>query len=65
MRIVKLTEETRKDLLDHLLKRSPNNYGNFEASVQKIIDDVKVRKDEAVFEYTKKFDGVEITKETV
>ena len=65
MRIVKLTEETRKDLLDHLLKRSPNNYGNFEASVQKIIDDVKVRKDEAVFEYTKKFDGVEITKEPV
>ncbi|MDO4452980.1 MAG: histidinol dehydrogenase [Eubacteriales bacterium] len=65
MRIVKLTEETRKDLLDHLLKRSPNNYGKFEASVQKIIEDVKVKKDEAVFEYTKKFDGVEITENTV
>lgn len=65
MRIVKLTEETRKDLLDQLLKRSPNNYGKFEASVQEIITHVKEKKDEAVFEYTKKFDGVEITKETV
>ncbi len=65
MRIVKLTEETRKDLLDQLLKRSPNNYGKFEASVQEIITHVKEKQDEAVFEYTKKFDGVEITKETV
>lgn len=65
MRIVKLTEETRKDLLDQLLKRSPNNYGKFEASVQEIITHVKEKQDEAVFEYTEKFDGVEITKETV
>ncbi|MCI7812360.1 MAG: histidinol dehydrogenase [Lachnospiraceae bacterium] len=65
MRIVELTEETRKDLLDHLLKRSPNNYGKFEASVQEIITTVKEKKDEAVFAYTKQFDKVEVTKETI
>ncbi len=65
MRIVELTEETRKDLLDHLLKRSPNNYGKFEASVQEIINSVKEKKDEAIFSYTEQFDKVKITKETI
>ena len=53
MRIEKLNENTKKNLLDDLLKRSPNNYGKFEASVQEILNAVKEKGDEAVFEYTK------------
>ena len=51
MRIEKLNENTKKNLLDDLLKRSPNNYGKFEASVQEILNAVKEKGDEAVFEY--------------
>ncbi len=65
MKIVELTKETRKDLLDHLLKRSPNHYGGFEESVQEIVNSVKEKRDEALFSYTEQFDKVKITKETV
>ena len=58
MRIEKLNENTKKNLLDDLLKRSPNNYGKFEASVQEILNAVKEKGDEAVFDYTEKFDGM-------
>ena len=61
MRIEKLNESTKKNLLEDLLKRSPNSYGKYEESVRQILDDVKEKKDEAVFAYTKKFDGVEIS----
>ena len=57
MRIEKLNENTKKNLLDDLLKRSPNNYGKFEASVQEILNAVKEKGDEAVFDYTEKFDA--------
>lgn len=60
MRIEKLDESTRQNLLDDLLKRSPNNYGQYEASVHAILDEVKVKGDEAVFTYTKKFDGADV-----
>ena len=60
MRIVKLTADTKKDLLNSLLKRSPNNYGQYETTVAEIIAKVREKKDEAVFEYTKKFDRCEI-----
>lgn len=60
MRIEKLDESTRQNLLDDLLKRSPNNYGQYEASVHAILDEVKEKGDEAVFTYTKKFDGADI-----
>lgn len=60
MRIVKLTADTKKDLLNSLLKRSPNNYGQYEATVAEIIANVREKKDEAVFEYTKKFDKCDI-----
>ena len=53
----------KKNLLDDLLKRSPNNYGKFEASVQEILNAVKEKGDEAVFEYTEKFDGVRLDAE--
>lgn len=65
MKIVKLTNETKKNILEQLLKRSPDNYQGFEERVQAIIQDVKQNGDKAVFGYTKQFDGVEITADTV
>ncbi len=65
MRIVKLTEETRNDLLSTLLKRSPNQYTEYEDKVSEIVENVRSRKDEALFEYTEKFDHISLTPETV
>ena len=61
MRIERLDQNTKKNLLEDLLKRSPNSYGKYEESVRVILDAVKERGDEALFEYTKKFDGAEIS----
>lgn len=61
MRIQKLNEETTSNILESLLKRSPNNYGEFEARVAAIIENVRTNKDEAVFSYTKQFDKADIT----
>lgn len=63
MRIVKLTEETKKDILENLLKRSPNNYGQFEETVAQIIQNVRQNGDRALFEYTEKFDKCRITED--
>lgn len=63
MKIIQLNEQTRRDILTSLLKRDPNNYSGYEAVVQEIVEEVKNRRDEAVLEYTKKFDHVELTKE--
>lgn len=65
MRIVELTEETRKNLLENLLKRSPGQYGSYEEKVANIIEAVKEKKDEAVLEYTARFDGCQLTAETM
>ncbi|MCR5271886.1 MAG: histidinol dehydrogenase [Lachnospiraceae bacterium] len=65
MRILKLTEESKKNLQNDLLKRSPNNYGEYEGRVNDIIENVRNRGDEAVFEYTKKFDGADINASNV
>lgn len=64
MRIVTLTNETKKNLLEDLLKRSTNDYGEYEKIVADIIDNVKARKEEAIFEYSLKFDKCEMTKES-
>ena len=64
MRTIKLTEETRKDLLNSLLKRSPNQYSEYESAVAQIVEDVRRKKDEALFAYTEKFDHVSLTPET-
>ena len=61
MRIVKLTQETKQNLLNDLLKRSPNNYTEYADTVQEIVDNVRANGDQALFEYTKKFDKAEIT----
>ena len=60
MRILKLTKETQDNILENLLKRSPNSYGEFEDRVNEIIQNVRDRRDEAIFEYTLKFDGARI-----
>ena len=63
MRIVTLTEETKKNLLEDLLKRSTNDYGEYEKIVADIIEQVRTRKEEAIFEYSLKFDKCTTTKE--
>ena len=60
MRKVKLTADSKKDLLNNLLKRSPNNYSEYESTVADIIADVRANKNQAVFSYTRKFDKWEI-----
>ncbi|MGN0350545.1 MAG: histidinol dehydrogenase [Roseburia sp.] len=60
MRILTLTENTKTDILENLLKRSPNSYGEFEGRVNEIIETVRSGKDKALFDYTEKFDGVKI-----
>ena len=65
MRTVKLTKESTKDILENLLKRSPNNYGKFESTVAQILDKVKNEGDAALLAYTKEFDKADVTKETI
>ncbi len=65
MKIVRLEEESKKDILNQLLKRSPNHYGSYMEQVQKIVDEVKEKGDEALFFYTKKFDGFSLDEETI
>ena len=65
MRIVTLDETTRENILSDLLKRDPNNYDSYGDAVQEIVDAVKEKKDEAVFAYTRKFDGADIDGESV
>lgn len=65
MRTIKLTSDTKKDLLNSLLKRSPNNYGQYEAAVAEITAAVRDRKDEALFAYTEKFDKCKIDASTI
>ena len=60
MKILNLTPETQSNILENLLKRSPNSYGEFEARVNDIIMTVREKKDEALFDYTKRFDKADI-----
>lgn len=65
MRTIRLTAETRKNILEDLLKRSPNSYGQFEATVAEILENVRTNKDKAVFEYTAKFDKAQINADNI
>ena len=60
MRIIRLDEQSRKNLLEDLLKRDPNNYTSYETTVQAIVEDVRSRRDQAVFAYTENFDKVRL-----
>lgn len=65
MRTVTLTKETTKDILENLLKRSPNQYGSYETAVREILAKIQEEGDGALFAYTKKFDRAEITEQNV
>ena len=65
MKIITLTNETKDNLLQDLLKRSPNQYGQYEEIVDSILLDIKTKGNEAVFSYTKKFDGFELSTENI
>ena len=65
MKIQRLDQETKKNLLEDLLKRSPNQYSVYEKDVAKILEDVKREGDEALFGYTARFDGAHLDAETV
>ena len=65
MRIQKLEETTKKNLLEELLKRSPNQYTQYEERVAAILDTVKKKRDQAIFDYTRQFDGAEISADTI
>ena len=65
MRIVNLTRETEENILENMLKRSPTQFGTYEAAVSEIIAAVREKKDEAVFAYTEKFDGAKLDASTV
>ena len=61
MRIERLTEETKKNILENLLQRSPNQYGQYQSAVDEILADVKENGDQAILKYTKKFDKAELS----
>lgn len=65
MRIIELTVEARTNILENLLKRSPNSYGEFEGRVNEIIENVRANRDAAIFDYTKRFDGADINAENI
>ena len=65
MKVVNITEDSIKDLLKSLLKRSPINYREQEDAVNNILTNVKDNGDLALFEYTEKFDKVKLTAETI
>lgn len=60
MRIIQLDESSKKNVLEDLLKRSPNQYGEYEGRVAEILKEVKEKRDETVFAFTKKFDGADV-----
>lgn len=65
MRILSLSNETKRDLLNDLLQRSPNNYTEYESTVNDIIERVKTEGDRAVFDYTMTFDKFALTPENI
>ena len=65
MRILKLTSESKKNILENLLKRSPNSYGEYESAVNNILSKVKTEGDKALFQYTKDFDKADINSSNV
>ena len=65
MKTIRLTKDSQRDLLDSLLKRSPNNYGQYESVVADIIANVREKGDEAVFDYTSQFDKWNCTADNI
>lgn len=65
MRMVNLTQDTKNNILRDLLKRSPNQYPEYENTVAEIIENVKQKGDQALFDYTLKFDKYPLSAENI
>ncbi len=65
MKMIELNSETKKNILENLLKRSPNQYDQYAEVVADILNDVRERKDAALFDYTRRFDKAELTKDNI
>ncbi len=65
MKLVKLEAESKKNILENLLKRSPSQYEKYAQAVNQIIEDVRLRKDQALFDYTKRFDKADLNGENI
>lgn len=65
LRTIKLTDDAKKNILEDLLKRSPNSYGQYESTVNDILANVRENKDAAVFSYTKQFDKADINSNNI
>ncbi len=65
MRIRQLDQETRKNILETLLKRSPNQYGEYESAVSEILENIRSQGDSALFGYTERFDGAKICADNI
>ena len=65
MKKVKLTAETKNQILENLLKRNPSQYTQYEQTVNDIISNIRENKNKALFEYTAKFDGYQLTEENI
>lgn len=60
MRIVKLDQGAKKDLQEKLLKRSPTHYTEYEQTVAEIVSNVRNGGDQAMFDYTERFDHIRL-----
>nr|WP_300324027.1 histidinol dehydrogenase [uncultured Anaerostipes sp.] len=65
MKVVKVNEDAIENILSDLLKRSPNHYDEYQQSVDEIVENVKKNGDQAVFDYTERFDGAKIDKDNI
>ena len=65
MRIIKLTSDSKTKLMGELLKRTTDDYGEQETIVKEILKNVHDKGDEALFDYTKKFDKADLNSATV
>jgi histidinol dehydrogenase len=65
MKIIELNDETRKNILENLLKRSPGQYEEYSSAVSDILENVRLNKDKALLEYTERFDKAVLTKDTI
>lgn len=65
MKTVRLNAQTEMELQDTLRRRSTNSFSEQQAKVDKIVADIRERGDEALFEYTERFDGVKLSEDTV
>ena len=65
MRTIRLNAQSKKNILEDLLKRSPNQYEEYADTVADILYEVRKNKDQALFEYTRRFDQADINSDTI